>query len=64
MHWRDRNVLVGCCFGFIDSMTDQSFPVNGGGERDGWILVLWSDLIEWFKRMPCLLGTDHHQTNK
>lgn len=22
------------------------------------------DLIEWLRRMYCLLGTDHHQTNK
>lgn len=22
------------------------------------------DLIEWLRRMHCLLGTDHHQTNK
>lgn len=32
--------LVECFFGFTVSVTDESFPVNGGGERDGWILVL------------------------
>lgn len=40
MQWSHRNVLVGCFFGFIASMTDQSFPVNGSGERGGWILFL------------------------
>lgn len=27
-------------FGFIASLTDESFPVNGVGDREGWILVL------------------------
>lgn len=45
MQWSDRNVLVGCFLGFIASMTDQSFPANGGKERDGWILVFCLVLI-------------------
>lgn len=32
--------LIGCFLGFIASVTDQSFPVNGAEEREGWILVL------------------------
>lgn len=32
--------LIGCFFGFTTSVTDQSFPVNGGEERERWILVL------------------------